>query len=100
MHKDIGQDRLRNPGEVGIYPFMIEFHLVEVNPDAFIPGAAVTTTDPGTFFIDTAVSGSKIQMAAIPVAIVTNKIGTAQIPFNLGRFQLRNVEGEVESAAC
>jgi hypothetical protein len=100
MHKDIDQGRFGDAYEIGVNPFLIDFHLVKIEPDALIFGAAVVAADARALVIYAAIPRVTIEMAAITVTVMANEIGPAQIPFDFSLLQLSDAKGEVEFAAC
>src|ERR1043165_5763017 len=84
--------------EMLIYPLLIEFHLFEIFPDAFVICAIVTTTDRRTIRVHRATAGLSVYVRAKTIHFMTDEIRRSQIPSDFSTLDLRTRQGKIELA--
>src|SRR5215472_9748195 len=80
-------------------PLLVQFHFLEVLPDAGVTGAAISATNAGAVFIHSAEAALLVAMDAMAVFSVADVVRAAQVPPHFTGFDFLNGEGKIELAA-
>ena len=72
--------------QVFIQPFLVDFHLIEVFPNALIRSTTVLPANFWTVMIDGTTTLSSIQVGAIARFGLPDKIWLPQVPLHFTRF--------------
>ena len=87
------------PAEMRVDPLVVEYHAIEVLPDPFVAGAAISAADGGPVLVHATAPRVVLQVRAEAARFLTDVVRHAEVPPHMAILDLLGGEREGELAA-